>query len=80
MTYTYTYTYIATCFHSLTPSEYHRRIPNEQVNDHFYGIILHYYMYGGGPRGIICTNGGVDLSIKFTASQGPRTWFQSLKF
>ena len=29
-------------------SECHRRMPNEQVNDHFYGIILHYYMYGGG--------------------------------
>ena len=44
-----TYTYIPYAF---THSRFRMPwgMPNEQVNDHFYGIILHYYMYGGdGP-------------------------------
>ena len=41
---------------------------NEQVNDHFYGIILHYYMYGGGYY-VLIGGGGVGLH-KFHSQPG----------
>ena len=65
----YTMTYILTLPHAFTHSRFQMPSPNEQVNDHFYGIILHYHMYGGGYYMYYIMVRWA--SIKFTASQGP---------